>query len=98
LQSPRRDVFGQSRDPVNWGPLSAILKGSRPPGRQAGRKDLPNISKESLGFSKFFQGFLWPFCEISKACKGKKEKKSSSKFFRSEAATKREVHFPTFGR
>ncbi len=29
----------------------AILKASRLPGRQAGRKDLPNISKESLGFA-----------------------------------------------
>jgi hypothetical protein len=62
------------------GELAAILKLSLLPGRQAGRKDLPNISKESLGFSKFFQGFLSPFCEISKACKGKKEKKVPPNF------------------
>jgi hypothetical protein len=29
----------------------AILKVSRLPGQPAGRKDLPNISKESLGFA-----------------------------------------------
>jgi hypothetical protein len=45
----------------------------------------PKISKFPLVFSKLFQRFLWPFCEIPRGCNRSKPKSLLSKFFAAQA-------------
>jgi hypothetical protein len=62
----------------------------------------------SQGFAKYFQIIAWilqifpriPLAVLLdfKGLQGKKGKKKFLQIFRSEAAPKREVHFPTLGR